>query len=53
MGGRQKQERPCDPSPQPWARAPDFPVSDKGPSSRIPGAFCPGETTEGRGACPH
>lgn len=25
MGGRQKQERPCDPSPQPWARAPDFP----------------------------
>ena len=51
MGGRQK-DRPCDPSPWPWARAPDFPVSGKAPSTRTPGPFCPRETMEGYRSVP-
>lgn len=51
MGGRQK-DRPCDPSPWPWARAPDFPVSGKAPSMRTPGPFCPRETMEGYKSVP-
>ena len=51
MGGRQK-DRPCDPEPRPCARAPDFPVSGRAPSTRTPGPFCRKETMEGNGSVP-
>lgn len=41
MGGRQKGDLPCDPSPRAWARALDFPVSGKGPSTGTGVSFLP------------